>query len=125
TDNENVTVQMSHPGIIIQTVTSEDLSDPLGQSELEGEEQELVKEEPSQNQNNSGEDEQSEERSKDMQEGEKSLDSPKAEETVESSGMGEGAVLMVPSPSSFIPTNEDISTDSVLPLGTLTGSDVN
>ncbi|XP_050962883.1 cyclin-D-binding Myb-like transcription factor 1 isoform X2 [Labeo rohita] len=120
TDNENVTVQMSHPGIIIQTVTSEDLSDPLGQSELEAEEQELVKEEPSENQNNTGEDEQSEERSKDMQESEKSLDSPKAEETVESSGMGEGAVLMVPSPSSFIPTNEDISTDSVLPLGTLT-----
>uniref|UniRef100_A0A672RMK6 Cyclin-D-binding Myb-like transcription factor 1 n=1 Tax=Sinocyclocheilus grahami TaxID=75366 RepID=A0A672RMK6_SINGR len=101
TDNENVTVQMSHPGIIIQTVTSEDLSDPLGQSELEGE-QELVKEEPSE--------EQSEERSKDIQEGEK----------VSSSGMGEGAVLIVPSPSSFIPTNEDISADSVLPLGTLT-----
>lgn len=71
TDNENVTVQMSHPGIIIQTVTSEDLSDPLGQSELEAEEQELVKEEPSENQNNTGEDEQSEERSKDMQESEK------------------------------------------------------
>uniref|UniRef100_A0A8C1L9T5 Cyclin-D-binding Myb-like transcription factor 1 n=1 Tax=Cyprinus carpio TaxID=7962 RepID=A0A8C1L9T5_CYPCA len=101
TDNENVTVQMSHPGIIIQTVTSEDLSDPLGQSELEGE-QELEKEEPSENQNSSGEEEQSEERSKD------------------SSGMGEGGVLMVPSPSSFIPTNEDMSTDSVLPLGTLT-----
>ncbi|KAL1275543.1 hypothetical protein QQF64_035166 [Cirrhinus molitorella] len=119
TDNENVTVQMSHPGIIIQTVTSEDLSDSLGQSELEAE-QELVKEESSENQNNSGEDEQDEERSKDIHEGEKTLDSPKAEETVESSGMGEGAVLMVPSPSSFIPTNEDISTDSVLPLGTLT-----
>uniref|UniRef100_A0A8C2I937 Cyclin-D-binding Myb-like transcription factor 1 n=1 Tax=Cyprinus carpio TaxID=7962 RepID=A0A8C2I937_CYPCA len=119
TDNENVTVQMSHPGIIIQTVTSEDLSDPLGQSELEGE-QELEKEEPSENQNNSGEEEQSEERSKDVQEEEKTLDSPKVGETVESSGMGEGGVLMVPSPSSFIPTNEDMSTDSVLPLGTLT-----
>ncbi|XP_073694609.1 cyclin-D-binding Myb-like transcription factor 1 [Garra rufa] len=119
TDNENVTVQMSHPGIIIQTVTSEDLSDPLGQSELEAE-QELVKEEPSENQNHSVEEEQSEDRLKDIQEGEKTLDSPKAEETVESSGMGEGAVLMVPSPSSFIPTSEDISTDSVLPLGTLT-----
>lgn len=67
TDTENVTVQMSHPGIIIQTVTSEDLSDPLGQSELEGE-QELVKEEPSENQNNSGEEEQSDERSNDIQE---------------------------------------------------------
>uniref|UniRef100_A0A8C2HVN7 Cyclin-D-binding Myb-like transcription factor 1 n=1 Tax=Cyprinus carpio TaxID=7962 RepID=A0A8C2HVN7_CYPCA len=107
TDNENVTVQMSHPGIIIQTVTSEDLSDPLDQSELEGG-QELAKEEPSENQNNSGEEEHSEERSKDIQEGEKS------------SGLGERAVLMVPSPSSFIPTNEDIGTDSVLPLGTLT-----
>uniref|UniRef100_A0A8C1UW51 Cyclin-D-binding Myb-like transcription factor 1 n=1 Tax=Cyprinus carpio TaxID=7962 RepID=A0A8C1UW51_CYPCA len=122
TDNENVTVQMSHPGIIIQTVTSEDLSDPLGQSELEGE-QELEKEEPSENQNNSGEEEQSEERSKDVQEEEKTLDSPKVGETVESSGMGEGGVLMVPSPSSFIPTNEDMSTDSVLPLGTLTGNE--
>ncbi|XP_016121080.1 cyclin-D-binding Myb-like transcription factor 1 [Sinocyclocheilus grahami] len=111
---------MSHPGIIIQTVTSEDLSDPLGQSELEGE-QELEKEEPLENQNNSGEEEQSEERSNDVQEEEKTLDSPKVVETVESSGMGEEAVLMVPSPSSFIPTNEDISTDSVLPLGTLTG----
>ncbi|KTG01504.1 hypothetical protein cypCar_00026789, partial [Cyprinus carpio] len=100
TDNENVTVQMSHPGIIIQTVTSEDLSDPLDQSELEGG-QELAKEEPSENQNNSGEEEH-------------------IEETVESSGLGERAVLMVPSPSSFIPTNEDIGTDSVLPLGTLT-----
>uniref|UniRef100_A0A671SYL7 Cyclin-D-binding Myb-like transcription factor 1 n=1 Tax=Sinocyclocheilus anshuiensis TaxID=1608454 RepID=A0A671SYL7_9TELE len=99
TDNENVTVQMSHPGIIIQTVTSEDLSDPLGQSELEGE-QELAKEEPS-------------------QEGEK-VSSSKAIPKMKSSGMGEGAVLMVPSPSSFIPTNEDISADSVLPLGTLT-----
>ncbi|XP_051745922.1 cyclin-D-binding Myb-like transcription factor 1 [Ctenopharyngodon idella] len=118
TDTENVTVQMSHPGIIIQTVTSEDLSDPLGQSELEGE-RELGKEETSENQNNSGEEEQSDERSKDIQ-GEKTLDSPKVEETVESSGMGEEAVLMVPSPSSFIPSNEDISTNSVLPLGTLT-----
>ncbi|XP_052437446.1 cyclin-D-binding Myb-like transcription factor 1 isoform X1 [Carassius gibelio] len=117
TDNENVTVQMSHPGIIIQTVTSEDLSDPLDQSELEGEQE--LKEESSENQNNSGEEERSEERSKDIQ-GEKTLDSSKVEETVESSGMDEGAVLMVPSPSGFIPTNEDISTDSVLPLGTLT-----
>ncbi len=54
---------MSHPGIIIQTVTSEDLSDPLGQSELEGE--------PSENQNNSGEEEHREERSEDVQEEEK------------------------------------------------------
>ncbi|XP_052437448.1 cyclin-D-binding Myb-like transcription factor 1 isoform X2 [Carassius gibelio] len=115
TDNENVTVQMSHPGIIIQTVTSEDLSDPLDQSELEGEQE--LKEESSENQNNSGEEERSEERSKDIQ---GTLDSSKVEETVESSGMDEGAVLMVPSPSGFIPTNEDISTDSVLPLGTLT-----
>lgn len=62
---------MSHPGIIIQTVTSEDLSDPLGQSELEGE-RELAKEDTSENQNNSGEEEQSDERSKDIQ-GEKVL----------------------------------------------------
>uniref|UniRef100_Q6DG03-2 Isoform 2 of Cyclin-D-binding Myb-like transcription factor 1 n=1 Tax=Danio rerio TaxID=7955 RepID=Q6DG03-2 len=102
----NVTVQMSHPGIIIQTVTSEDLADPLGQSELEGE-QVLVKEEPSENQTNPAIEEPSEEQSK---QGEKTLDSSKVVETV----------LMVPSPGSFIPTNEDISSDSVLPLGTLT-----
>ncbi|NP_001002665.1 cyclin-D-binding Myb-like transcription factor 1 [Danio rerio] len=106
TDTENVTVQMSHPGIIIQTVTSEDLADPLGQSELEGE-QVLVKEEPSENQTNPAIEEPSEEQSK---QGEKTLDSSKVVETV----------LMVPSPGSFIPTNEDISSDSVLPLGTLT-----
>uniref|UniRef100_A0AAR2KUC8 Cyclin-D-binding Myb-like transcription factor 1 n=1 Tax=Pygocentrus nattereri TaxID=42514 RepID=A0AAR2KUC8_PYGNA len=41
---ENVTVQMSHPGIIIQTVTSEDLADPLNQSELAAE-QDLANEE--------------------------------------------------------------------------------
>lgn len=35
---------MSHPGIIIQTVTSEDLPDPLNQSELTSE-QDLANEE--------------------------------------------------------------------------------
>lgn len=42
--NDNVTVQMSHPGIIIQTVTAEDLPDPLNQSELTSE-QDLANEE--------------------------------------------------------------------------------
>lgn len=42
--SENVTLQMSHPGIIIQTVTSEDLPDPLNQTEL-AEEQDLANEE--------------------------------------------------------------------------------
>lgn len=32
-----MTVQMSHPGLIIQTVSSEDLSDPLNQSGLSSE----------------------------------------------------------------------------------------
>lgn len=36
------------------------------------------------------------------------------------SGMSEGAGLIISSPSSFIPTT-DITTDSVLPVGTLTG----
>lgn len=42
--SDNVTVQMSHPGIIIQTVTAEDLPDPLNQSELTSE-QNLANEE--------------------------------------------------------------------------------
>lgn len=42
--SDNVTVQMSHPGIIIQTVTSEDLPDPLNQSGLTSE-QDLANEE--------------------------------------------------------------------------------
>ncbi|TRY56008.1 hypothetical protein DNTS_026867 [Danionella cerebrum] len=110
TDTENVTVQMSHPGIIIQTVTSEDLSDTLGQAELEGEHQ-FVKDDSLQVEKNEGEaDEGSEETQR-----EKTPVSPKAQEAVE-----ERDVLMVASPSSFIPSNEDIGTDSVLPLGTLT-----
>ncbi|XP_051974485.1 cyclin-D-binding Myb-like transcription factor 1 isoform X2 [Xyrauchen texanus] len=106
-DNENVTVQMSHPGIIIQTVTSEDLSDHLSHSELEAE-QDLVKEQPS---DNSGDEDHGELSSEDAQVEKK---------TVEDSGIVEEAVLMVPSPSNFIPSSEDIGTDSVLPLGTLT-----
>ncbi|XP_051976298.1 cyclin-D-binding Myb-like transcription factor 1 isoform X5 [Xyrauchen texanus] len=109
-DTDNVTVQMSHPGIIIQTVTTEDLSDPLSQSELEAE-QELVKEQPMNNLNNTDEEEHGEQRS---------IDTCVEKKTVENSGIVEGAVLMVPSPSNFIPSNENISTDSVLPLGTLT-----
>ncbi|XP_051544064.1 cyclin-D-binding Myb-like transcription factor 1 [Myxocyprinus asiaticus] len=109
-DTENVTVQMSHPGIIIQTVTSEDLSDPLSQSELEAE-QELVKEQPLDNPNNSREEEHGELSSKNAQ---------VEKRTVEDSGIVEGAVLMVPSQRNFIPSSEDIGTDSVLPLGTLT-----
>lgn len=133
-----MTVQMSHPGIIIQTVTSEDLS------ELEAEHG-LVKDHPTEDQNNSGGEEHGEQSSKDVQNREKvsssrpeskcvyplskslnpfmqTLISCKVEEN-ENSGIGGGAVLMVPSPSSFIPSNEDIGTDSVLPLGTLTGTE--
>ncbi|XP_051547441.1 cyclin-D-binding Myb-like transcription factor 1 isoform X2 [Myxocyprinus asiaticus] len=109
-DTENMTVQMSHPGIIIQTVTTEDLSHPLSQSELEAE-QELVKEHPMNNPNNTDEEEHGEQ---------SSIGTHVEKKTVENSGIVEGAVLMVPSPSNFIPSNENISTDSVLPLGTLT-----
>lgn len=55
---------MSHPGIIIQTVTSEDLS------ELEAE-QGLVKEQHPDVQNNCGEEEHGEQGLKDVQDGEK------------------------------------------------------
>lgn len=111
---ENVTVQMSHPGIIIQTVTSEDLPDPLSQSELTPE-QDLANEEPAESPDSS------------KQEGDSSEPSSKAitdktqesKEKQENSGISDGAVLIVPSPSSFIPTS-DITTDSVLPVGTLT-----
>ncbi|XP_056605208.1 cyclin-D-binding Myb-like transcription factor 1 isoform X2 [Triplophysa dalaica] len=111
-DAENMTVQMSHPGIIIQTVTSEDLS------ELEAE-QELMKEHPPEEQNNCGEEEHGEQSSEDVHDGGKTLISCEVKET-ENSGICGGAVLMVPSPSCFIPSNEDIGSDSVLPLGTLT-----
>ncbi|XP_073671531.1 cyclin-D-binding Myb-like transcription factor 1 isoform X2 [Paramisgurnus dabryanus] len=110
-DTENVTVQMSHPGIIIQTVSPDDLS------ELEGE-QEIVNDQQSPEEQNIEEEENREESLKNVQEEEKT-NSGKVEES-ESSGLGVGTVLMVPSPRSFIPSNEDISTDTVLPLGTLT-----
>lgn len=44
------------------------------------------------------------------------------EKEMDKSGIGQGAVLIVPSPS-FIPTS-DITTESVLPLGTLTGQNL-
>lgn len=110
-DTENVTVQMSHPGIIIQTVSPDDLS------ELEGE-QEIVNDQQSPEEQNIEEEENRGESLKNVQEEEKT-NSGKVEES-ESSGLGVGTVLMVPSPRSFIPSNEDISTDTVLPLGTLT-----
>ncbi|KAL7828131.1 hypothetical protein AOLI_G00312830 [Acnodon oligacanthus] len=111
--SENVTVQMSHPGIIIQTVTSEDLADPLNQSELAAE-QDLANEETAESTEHS------------KQEGESSEPSSKAitdkaqgsKVKEGDSGIGDGAVLL-PSPSSFIPSS-DITTDSVLPVGTLT-----
>ncbi|KAK3517823.1 hypothetical protein QTP70_018978, partial [Hemibagrus guttatus] len=99
--SDNVTVQMSHPGIIIQTVTSEDLPDPLNGPECSKEG-----------------DESSEQSSKVMQEDSTDKSSKLKDEAV-NSGIGDGAVLTVPSPSSFIPTS-DITTESVLPVGTLT-----
>ncbi|KAK9399462.1 cyclin-D-binding Myb-like transcription factor 1 [Crotalus adamanteus] len=47
------------------------------------------------------------------------LGSPTAEERAEQSAM-DGAVLIVPSPQSFIQTSDDIDGESVLPLTTLT-----
>lgn len=56
------------------------------------------------------------------------LESTVVETPVVDSGITEGAVLIVPSPNSFIQTSDnitdDISTDSVLPMGTLTGKNV-
>ncbi|KAF7693880.1 cyclin-D-binding Myb-like transcription factor 1 isoform X2 [Silurus meridionalis] len=116
--SDNVTVQMSQPGIIIQTVTSEDLPDPLNQSELTSE-QDLANEEAAEGPECSEEGEESSKQiSEDMQEN--SMDkSSTLKEDVVSSGIGDSAVLIVPSPGSFIPTS-DITTDSVLPVGTLT-----
>ncbi|XP_066524332.1 cyclin-D-binding Myb-like transcription factor 1 [Hoplias malabaricus] len=114
--SENVTMQMSHPGIIIQTVTSEDLPDPLNPSELTTE-QDLANEEtetaesPDHSKQEGVCDEPSSKAMTDKAQG------PKVKEG--SSEMGDGTVLIVPSPSSFIPTS-DITTDSVLPVGTLT-----
>lgn len=61
--SDNVTVQMSHPGIIIQTVTSEDLPDPLNQSELTSE-RDLANEEGAEGPQRSKEGESSEQSSK-------------------------------------------------------------
>ncbi|KAI4890093.1 hypothetical protein NFI96_006601 [Prochilodus magdalenae] len=112
--SENVTVQMSHPGIIIQTVTSEDLPDPLNQSELAAE-QDLANEETAESPEHSKQEEDSSEPSS------KAITDKAQGSKVKGgdSGISDGAVLIVPSPSSFIPTS-DISTDSVLPVGTLT-----
>ncbi|XP_030643221.1 cyclin-D-binding Myb-like transcription factor 1 [Chanos chanos] len=119
--SENVTVQMSHPGVIIQTVTSDDLPDPdsLGQSELRvgvG----LVKEETSEEQSSSRQREESTHQNSTLSQEHLTDDLASKAEVQENSEIGEGTVLIVPSPNSFIQTSDDIHTDSVLPLGTLT-----
>uniref|UniRef100_A0A8C9W8R3 Cyclin-D-binding Myb-like transcription factor 1 n=1 Tax=Scleropages formosus TaxID=113540 RepID=A0A8C9W8R3_SCLFO len=99
----NVTMQMSHPGVIIQTVSSEDLvsSTPLGQSELAAGPPALVGSEGP----NTGLDKEA-----------RATESPSTQGSI-----GSGTVLIVPSPNSFIQTTGDIVGDSVLPLTTLTG----
>lgn len=49
------------------------------------------------------------------------LGSPETEEQVEHSAIDE-TVLIVPSPRDFIQTSDDIDSESVLPLTTLTGN---
>ncbi|XP_031414002.1 cyclin-D-binding Myb-like transcription factor 1 isoform X2 [Clupea harengus] len=121
--NENMSVQMAHPGVIIQTVTS----DLCPSEPLEGEEPK---------EDGSGEGAEPSDKLQSSTEAEgtteelthalraKTLDSPALETPAVDSGITEGAVLIVPSPNSFIPTSDnitdDISTESVLPLGTLT-----
>ncbi|XP_036373801.1 cyclin-D-binding Myb-like transcription factor 1 isoform X1 [Megalops cyprinoides] len=165
--NENVTVQMSHPGVIIQTVSSDDLASPesLGQSELTVEHSVLTGTEdtpgaqsfrtdanldkvardtrsPQGHEARQGEMSDSEgvkflqnpveEASDHLAEtgngqehltdtfSAETLGSPTMEEHVVEGVIGEGAVLIVPSPNSFIQTADDIDSDSVLPLTTLT-----
>ncbi|XP_053365101.1 cyclin-D-binding Myb-like transcription factor 1 isoform X2 [Clarias gariepinus] len=116
--SDNVTVQMSHPGIIIQTVTSEDLPDPLNQSGLTSE-QDLANEEAAEASECSREGEEPSEQSTNIVQEDSTDKSLNSKEEGVNSVIGEGAVLIVPSPNSFIPTS-DITTDSVLPVGTLT-----
>ncbi|XP_062850943.1 cyclin-D-binding Myb-like transcription factor 1 [Trichomycterus rosablanca] len=118
-DSDNVTVQMSHPGIIIQTVSSEDLPDPLTQTGLVSEQDLSNEEQTDEPEHSNQEEELNRQSSKSMREDltDKALDSIEKAE-MDKSGIGQGAVLIVPS-SSFIPTS-DITTESVLPLGTLT-----
>uniref|UniRef100_A0A8C9TM57 Cyclin-D-binding Myb-like transcription factor 1 n=1 Tax=Scleropages formosus TaxID=113540 RepID=A0A8C9TM57_SCLFO len=125
---ENVTMQMSHPGVIIQTVSSEDLvsSTPLGQSELAAGPPALVGSEGP----NTGLDKEARAtespstqatKTEELQVSEGALDSSSMEPQVVEGSIGSGTVLIVPSPNSFIQTTGDIVGDSVLPLTTLTG----
>ncbi|KAG9345632.1 hypothetical protein JZ751_008776 [Albula glossodonta] len=165
--NENVTVQMSsHPGVIIQTVSSDDLASPesLSQSELTVEHSVLAGSEDTPGvesfssdvalvkvardtgspQSQGAQEETSDpEGVKFLQNAQveapdhlaetgngqehltdtfsaETLGSPTMEEHVVEGTIGEGTVLIVPSPNSFIQTADDIDSDSVLPLTTLT-----
>ncbi|XP_035282986.1 cyclin-D-binding Myb-like transcription factor 1 isoform X1 [Anguilla anguilla] len=158
--NENVTVQMSHPGVIIQTVSSDDLAsaESLSQSALTVEQSVLASAEDASDVNlekvgaeaGSPQREGAEQEVISGSEGAKflqnpqveapghltetgdgqehltdtfsaeTLGSPTMEEHVVERTVGEGAVMIVPSPNSFIQTADDIDSDSVLPLTTLT-----
>ncbi|XP_048091320.1 cyclin-D-binding Myb-like transcription factor 1 isoform X1 [Alosa alosa] len=118
--NENVSVQMAHPGVIIQTVTSE----PLEGAGLKEEGSEGGAE-PTDKLQSSAESE-----SKNETLESSAVDTPTVDSGISAvdtstvdSGISEREVLIVPSPNSFIQTSDitdDISTDSVLPVGTLT-----
>ncbi|XP_066579762.1 cyclin-D-binding Myb-like transcription factor 1 isoform X2 [Amia ocellicauda] len=168
--SENVTVQMSHPSVIIRTVSSDDITSPEsitqsdltvehsvlestretpevdvfssdihadklghvkgdtqrqmdGQASLSGSETakflEGTTEEPKDDAAETGL--QSEEGQEDLTATytAQTLGSPTMEEQVSESTIGEGTVLIVPSPNGFMPTT-DMDNDSVLPLTTLT-----
>ncbi|XP_063067822.1 cyclin-D-binding Myb-like transcription factor 1 [Engraulis encrasicolus] len=129
-DGLNDNVAMGQSAVIIQTVTS-DLcsSEPLEGEELKEaepceEEEEGLKaegEEPAEGTLQSSTEEEAKT--------EETLDSQAVETTAVDSGMAEGAVLIVPSPNSFIQSGDGITdamgtdamgTDSVLPVGSLT-----
>ncbi|TSK13324.1 Cyclin-D-binding Myb-like transcription factor 1 [Bagarius yarrelli] len=116
--SDNVTVQMSHPGIIIQTVTSEDLPDPLNQSELISE-QDLGSEEVSERPECSKEEDESSEQNSKVMTNDSADTNLELKEEEANGGIGGSTVLIVPSPNSFIPSS-DITSNSVLPVGTLT-----
>ncbi|KAJ8261962.1 hypothetical protein GJAV_G00160480 [Gymnothorax javanicus] len=158
--NENVTVQMSHPGFIIQTVSSDDLASPesLSQSALsveqsvltnavdisdvslvkvgeeavrsqrEGTGQEVMSGSEGENflQNpqvkapeHLTETEDSQQHLPDTFSAE-TFGSPTMEEHTVEGTIGDGTVMIVPSPNSFIQTTDNIDSNSVLPLTTLT-----
>ncbi|XP_028811070.1 cyclin-D-binding Myb-like transcription factor 1 isoform X4 [Denticeps clupeoides] len=108
--NENMTVQMSHPGVIIQTMSSDICAtETVDEAELGDGAQAAGKVTSSKGSTEPDE--------LTLTLASKSLGSPAVD-----SGMEEGSVLVVPSTSSFIQTTNgnNMSSETVLPVGTLT-----